>query len=348
MAGLIVLSVGLFAGVTAATNPNFTAETLIIRGTSITALLLLHVILCVGPLARLDERFLPILFNRRHLGVAMFFLALVHGAFATIQFHALGDANPIASIFTAYQKDYNPFVQQSANISDFPFEPFGALALAIFFLMAATSHDFWLKNLGASFWKALHALVYAAYGLVLVHVFYGVLQSERNPLYPILLGVGFLTVFGLHFAAWNKERALDKAKPHVSKDGFIDACAASDLVEGCGHVANIGTERVAIFLHGGEVFGLSNVCRHQGGPIGEGKIVDGCATCPWHGWNYRPEDGMSPPPFKEIVPTYNVRVEGGRVWVHPEANPLETKVVGASAGGGATKLAEVSSEEEQE
>ncbi|MCA9695848.1 MAG: hypothetical protein KC636_40095, partial [Myxococcales bacterium] len=52
--------------------------------------------------------------------------------------------------------------------------------------------------------------------------------------------------------------------------------------------------------------------------------IDGCVTCPWHGWQYRPEDGASPPPFKEVVHTYPVRVVGGVVSVRPRPNPLAT------------------------
>jgi len=48
-------------------HPNATAETLLIRGFGTARLLLLHVILCIGPLCRLDRRFLPLLYNRRHL-----------------------------------------------------------------------------------------------------------------------------------------------------------------------------------------------------------------------------------------------------------------------------------------
>ena len=33
------------------------------------AFLMLTLILCIGPLARLDARFLPLLYNRRHFGV---------------------------------------------------------------------------------------------------------------------------------------------------------------------------------------------------------------------------------------------------------------------------------------
>ena len=45
-------------------------------------------------------------------------------------------------------------------------------------MMAATSHDFWLHNLTAPVWKALHMCVYVAYTLIVLHVMFGVLQGE--------------------------------------------------------------------------------------------------------------------------------------------------------------------------
>ncbi len=82
---------------------------------------------------------------------------------------------------------------------------------------------------------------------------------------------------------------------------------------------------------------LANVCAHQGGPLGEGRIVDGCVTCPWHGYQYRPEDGVSPPPFSERVPTHDVDVRAGRVWVRRSPNPLGTAgsqgILSDEAGG---------------
>ncbi len=39
---------------------------------------MLTVILCIGPLARLDARFRPLLYNRRHFGVLTFVVATVH------------------------------------------------------------------------------------------------------------------------------------------------------------------------------------------------------------------------------------------------------------------------------
>ena len=65
------------------------------------------------------------------------------------------------------------------------------------------------------------------------------------------------------------------------------------------------------------VSAVTNICANQGGPLGEGKVVDGCITCPWHGWQYRPQDGRSPPPFTEKIVTYQVRIVAGRVEVDP-------------------------------
>ena len=87
-----------------------------------------------------------------------------------------------------------------------------------------------------------------------------------------------------------------------------------------------------MFKYAGRVSAVSNVCRHQNGPLGEGKIVDGCITCPWHGYQYLPGNGCAPPPFTEKLPTFRVRVEHGRVLVHPQPLPAGTPVEPARIG----------------
>ena len=88
-------------------------------------------------------------------------------------------------------------------------------------------------------------------------------------------------------------------------------------------------ERIAIFKYDGKLSAVSNVCKHQNGPLGEGKIVDGCITCPWHGYQYLPQNGQSPPPFKERVSTYDVRLEKNTVWLNPKPYPEGTERPGA-------------------
>lgn len=304
-----------FSAATLVKHPEVTAETVLIRGFGTAALILLHVILCIGPLTRLDPRFLPLLYNRRHLGVTMFCLALVHAGLSTFQFHALGNLNPFVSLLASNTR-YD-------SIAQFPFELFGVIALVILFLMAATSHDFWLANLSAPVWKSLHMGVYVAYASLILHVVLGVLQAETSAVYPVILFAGMALVIGLHLCAARRERATD-AERHG--DPFVDVCAAADIPENRARVACIGGERVAVFKYDGKLSAVSGVCQHQNGPLGEGCIIDGLITCPWHGYQYRPEDGASPPPFHEKVPTFRLRLENGRVLVDPRPNPPGTRV----------------------
>ncbi len=308
IAGGVLLYVGLFVGIGSLLQPNATAETLIIRGFGTCAILLLHIVLIIGPLCRISPKFLPLLYNRRHLGVTTFFVGAIHGVFSIIQFHALGDVNPIISLLTSNTR--------FTSVADFPFQPLGFFALIILFLMAVTSHDFWLKNLTAPVWKTLHTLVYVAYALLIAHILLGVLQAETNPILTILLGIGVCLVVGLHLFTGFREAKSDKETATDSAD-FVDVCAVDEIPEKRACIRTISGERVAIFKYDGKISAVSNVCQHQNGPLGEGKIGDdGCITCPWHGFQYQPETGASPPPFTEKVPTFRTKIENGRVFVN--------------------------------
>jgi nitrite reductase/ring-hydroxylating ferredoxin subunit/DMSO/TMAO reductase YedYZ heme-binding membrane subunit len=322
----VLAYLALFIGGGVFLRPEATLETLIIRAFGTLAFVLLHIVLSIGPLCRLNRRFLPLLYNRRHLGVTMFLCALVHGIFSIFQFHALSDTNPLASMLSTG----GPVT----GLSTIPFQPLGFLALIVLFLMAVTSHDFWLANLSAPVWKSLHMLVYAAYGLLILHVVLGVLQDETNPLLVWILAVGFLWVMSVHLVAGFREAAGDREQGGAVRDGYIRACAVADIQQDRARILCLGGERVAIFKYDGKISAVSNACQHQNGPLGEGKIVDGCITCPWHGYQYAPETGASPPPFTEKVPTFNVRIEEGQVLIDPKPNAPGTRVEPALIDGG--------------
>jgi nitrite reductase/ring-hydroxylating ferredoxin subunit len=147
-------------------------------------------------------------------------------------------------------------------------------------------------------------LVYVAYALLIAHVSLGALQSETNPVLAAVLGVGLAAVLSLHLAAAFTERRIDQFKLQAAQDGFVNVCAVDSIEENRAAVVSVMGERVAIFRYDGRISALSNVCRHQNGPLGEGKIIDGCVTCPWHGYQYVPDTGASPPPFrKKFLPS---------------------------------------------
>jgi methionine sulfoxide reductase heme-binding subunit len=310
---------GGFVGLHLWLNPEITMETLIIRAFGTLALLMLHIILCIGPLCRLNTAYLPLLYNRRHLGVTMFVMAAVHGVFNILQFHAGGDVNPLVSVFTS-----------SGNLPaaiHFPFQPLGFIALVILFLMAATSHDFWLKNLNPRAWKSLHMMVYVAYSLIIMHVVLGVIQLEKSPVLVVLLGIGLFLIIGLHLAVAIKTNQVDTAKNTLDTEGYIFVSTIEDIADNRAKIVHSGNESIAVFKYKGKLSAVSNVCKHQNGPLGEGKITsDGCITCPWHGYQYQPEDGCSPPPFPEKVATFKLLKKGDEVWVNPNPFPEGTYI----------------------
>ena len=301
-----------FGAMTEILFPLVTEEILLMRAFGTAAFLLLHIILCIGPLSRVNPKFLPFLYNRRHAGVTCFLLALIHAVLVVATYHAGSDLNPILSIFVS-----SPL---TGSIAGVPFQSFGFFALVILFLLAATSHDFWLTNLTAPVWKALHMSVYFAYALLVLHVTFGTLQGETSWFYVAAMALGLATVLTLHITAACRELRLDTELKSKVTDGFVDACAVADIPENRARIVCVSGERVAIFKYDGKISAVSNVCQHQNGPLGEGKIVAGCITCPWHGYQYEPETGASPPPFVEKVPTFNVRVQNGRVWIDSKPN----------------------------
>jgi nitrite reductase/ring-hydroxylating ferredoxin subunit/DMSO/TMAO reductase YedYZ heme-binding membrane subunit len=294
-------------------------EVLALRALGSCAFAMLQVVLCIGPLARLDRRFLPVLYNRRHLGVLTFGVAFLHGALATGYYHGFGQVNPLVSLLATNT--------HFGSLRAFPFQLLGLVALVILFLMASTSHDFWNKNLGVRLWKSLHMLVYPAYALIVMHVMLGAVQTQRSIWLAAVVVAGAATVVSLHLATGRRELRIDRGAAAGTTAGgpWVDVCGIEEIADQGGKVVCVGAaERIAVFRYDGRISALANVCAHQGGPIGEGRVINGCVTCPWHGWQYRPEDGRSPPPFQEQIPTYRVQVRDRRVWIDPAPLPPGT------------------------
>jgi DMSO/TMAO reductase YedYZ heme-binding membrane subunit/nitrite reductase/ring-hydroxylating ferredoxin subunit len=279
------------------------------------AFLLLTLALAIGPLARLDPRFLPLLYNRRHLGVVTCLVALAH-------------ASEVLGWYFAFSPTPAPVALLTTEPGARAFIPFGILALGILILLAATSHDFWLAFLGPALWKGLHLLIYLAYAAVVAHLAFGRLQDPGVLPLALLLALAVAGLLGLHLAAGLREARADaRTTPAALESPWVIAGRPEAIPEGRALVVRPpGGEKVAIFKHEGRLSAVSHLCAHQHGPLGEGQVLDGCITCPWHGYQYRLEDGCSPPPFNERIATYHLRLVGGLVWLDPRPNPPGTHV----------------------
>ena len=284
------------------------------------AFILLTIILCIGPLARIDTRFLPMLYNRRHLGVMTALVALTHASDVLAWYYAFSPTDPYVAVLAANTS--------FGRVLGFPFELFGVFALLVLLVLAATSHDFWLAFLTAPMWKAIHMSIYFAYLAVVVHVGLGYLQTPGSNVFASVVAASVIAVSTLHIVASRREAAVDlSGRSAIQHEDWIDVCRLSELRDGRGRVVPLPNgERVAIFRYDGKLSAVSNVCAHQNGPLGEGRIVDGLVTCPWHGFQYRPEDGCAPAPFTEKIATFQLRLDGDMVRLHSLSNAAGTRV----------------------
>lgn len=326
----IVVYLGAFIGLTSSVlsgDQALSPMILLIRAFGSLAFIMLTLILCIGPLARLHDGFLPLLYNRRHFGVSMFVVTLTHAVLVMIWYHSFGQVNPVVSLFTS--------PGGFSEVSDFPFQRFGAIALLGLLVMAATSHDYWNSTLSAPVWKAIHMSVYGVYAAVVLHIATGAMQVSNTGFTPMLLTLSVALVAGLHLAAAFSSRTR---RTQPTSDGWLSVGSWQDIEDDAGIVVQPpGGERVAVFRYNGNrLAAVANVCKHQNGPLGEGRVIDGCITCPWHGFQYRPEDGRSPPPFTDTIATYELRLDGDELWLNPKPLPEGTArpvltVAGASA-----------------
>jgi nitrite reductase/ring-hydroxylating ferredoxin subunit/DMSO/TMAO reductase YedYZ heme-binding membrane subunit len=326
--GSVTAFIGVFMLVGARNHPPSDAAAWIdlrINAFGTCAFVMLTIILSIGPLARLDRRFLPLLYNRRHFGVLAFLVALVHAWSVLAWFQAVGAVPDLIAEFTANPK-YMSFI-------GFPMKALGLFGLSVMFLLAATSHDYWLAVLTPRVWKSLHMALYVAYAVLAMHVALGVMQEDRRPLVPILLAAAFAWVTGLHLAAAWREWQADRRAPPGRENWIAVGPPQSIPDQRARIVAARNGERIAVFRDGAQIGALTNLCAHQNGPIGEGRIINGCVTCPWHGYEYRLEDGCAPPPFTEKLATYRVRLKDGVVEVDPRPLPPGTKAAIMLAAG---------------
>lgn len=77
----------------------------------------------------------------------------------------------------------------------------------------------------------------------------------------------------------------------------------------------------AVCNAGGEFRAISGVCPHEGGPLGQGTVVQGMVVCPYHMWEFDSKSGACLVDDRLGIPVYDVKVEGGNILVNlPERN----------------------------
>jgi len=97
---------------------------------------------------------------------------------------------------------------------------------------------------------------------------------------------------------------------------FTRVAAAADVPENSmKRVRNDDADLLLARQHG-RVCALAHPCAHMGGPLSEGTLKDGSVICPWHGSEFRLDDGhVINGPATQNQPCLDVRERSGEIEV---------------------------------
>ena len=88
----------------------------------------------------------------------------------------------------------------------------------------------------------------------------------------------------------------------------LDLGGLPDIPEGGPTKVKAGINTLILVRTGETILALHEQCAHAGGPLSEGKVVDGCIECPWHGSRFRLTDGhVARGPAMYDQPAYEIR-----------------------------------------
>ena len=98
--------------------------------------------------------------------------------------------------------------------------------------------------------------------------------------------------------------------------GFVTVAKTSDIPEGQVRVFRANGRSVAVARVDGEFYAIQDVCTHDGGPLGEGEVVDHMVECPRHGARFDLQTGrVRALPAVLPIRTFPVEVVGDEVKV---------------------------------
>jgi 3-phenylpropionate/trans-cinnamate dioxygenase ferredoxin subunit len=92
------------------------------------------------------------------------------------------------------------------------------------------------------------------------------------------------------------------------------AATTDEVATGRSRRCVIDGQSVLVCHVGGDYYAVADVCTHDRGPLGEGRLRGPIIECPRHGARFDVRDGtVQAPPAVRSLPTYPVRVRDGVV-----------------------------------
>jgi nitrite reductase/ring-hydroxylating ferredoxin subunit len=118
----------------------------------------------------------------------------------------------------------------------------------------------------------------------------------------------------------------------MSRDTTVDVGAVEDFPEGTIRIVTARGREIGVSHWDGAFYALRNLCPHQSAPLCAGRLISAIESggavglvesengapviaCPWHGWEFRVDNGHSMWDDGYKVRAFSVEISNGRVLV---------------------------------
>lgn len=95
---------------------------------------------------------------------------------------------------------------------------------------------------------------------------------------------------------------------------YVQVGSLEDLPNGERLFLEVGGLPIVVFNIAGDIYAIGDVCTHDDGPLGDGRLEGYQVICPRHGARFDVRDGKAlRPPAVAPTPTYPVRLADGMI-----------------------------------
>ncbi len=119
----------------------------------------------------------------------------------------------------------------------------------------------------------------------------------------------------------------DQGEAQLVHVGSLEALAAEGR-----RLVKVGRKQIALFHSAKGVFACNNRCPHEGYPLTEGSLAEGCVlTCNWHNWKFDLDSGETLV-GGDTLRRYPVRIRGDEIWLDVADPPPAARAAKALEG----------------
>ena len=96
---------------------------------------------------------------------------------------------------------------------------------------------------------------------------------------------------------------------------WATAISTAELAKKGRAVVKLGGKQILLWQSGDAIYACNNRCPHEGYPLREGTLSEGCVlTCNWHNWKFNLDTGENLFGGDELR-TYPIEVRGNDIWI---------------------------------